>query len=273
MKAWKKIPVYAFAIFWGALTIFPLIITFFSSVKNNQEINLGMFELPKVWRWENYTLAFQSAGIGKAVVNSIFLALASTLLVILLGMLAGYIFSRKSFRGKKILFTMFVLGVMIPVHCTIIPISSLANRVGGKNTFWFLILVYGAFNLAQAIFLFTAYLNGIDKELDEAAIIDGCNDWQILFRVLMPISKPIIATISILSFIYGYGELIFSMVLLTDDKKYTISRAMLTFSGGRQEQLGPIFACIIVAILPMIILYILFHERVQNGMLAGAIKG
>ncbi len=273
MRTFKKILAYGFAIFWACMTIFPLIVTFLSSVKDNRGINLGMFSLPKEWLWENYTAAFWGAGIGMAVLNSIFLAISSTLLVIVLALLAGYIFSRKEFKGKKVLLGMFVLGVMVPVHCTIIPISSLAGRVGGKNTFWFLILVYAAFNLAQAIFLFTAYLNGIDKEIDEAAIIDGCNDLQLLFRVLTPVSMPIISTVAILSFIYGYGELIFSMVLLTDEKKYTIARAMLAFSGGRQQQLGPIFACIIVAVLPMIILYIIFHEKVQSGMLSGAVKG
>ena len=162
---------------------------------------------------------------------------------------------------------------MIPVHCTIIPIAGLSTIFKGKNTYWFIILVYVAFNLSQAIFLFTGYLNGIDKELDEAAIIDGCNDFQLLFKILFPISVPIISTEAILAFIYGYGELIFAMILFTDESKYTVARSMLAFSGSYQTSLGPIFACIIIAVLPMIILYIFFHEKVQSGMMSGAIKG
>lgn len=194
-------------------------------------------------------------------------------MVTVIGMLAAYIISRKSFRLKGTVYALFMVGVMVPVHCTIIPVSSLATEVGGKNSFLFLTLIYVAFNLAQAIFLYTGYLNGVDRELDEAAIIDGCDDIQLLFRVLFPVSIPIISTEAILVFIYGYGELIFSMLLLSDENKYTVSRAMLAFSGGYQQQLGPIFACIIVAVLPMIILYILFHEKVQAGMMAGAVKG
>ncbi|MGB8454815.1 MAG: carbohydrate ABC transporter permease [Anaerocolumna sp.] len=268
-----KICSYLFALLWGLITIFPLFITFLSSVKDNEGINLGMFKLPVKWLWSNYTAAFNSAHIGKAVLNSIFLGIISTLIVTVVGMLAAYVLSRKKFKFKTFIFSLFLIGVMVPVHSTIIPISSLATGIGGRNSYWFIILVYAAFNLSQAIFLFTGYLNDISKELDEAAIIDGCNDLQLLFRVLTPVSVPIISTQAILTFIYGYGELIFAMILLTDEKKYTVSRAMLSFSGGYQQQLGPIFACIIVAVLPMIILYILFHEKVQSGMLSGAVKG
>ncbi len=267
-----KLCCYVFAIIWGLITIFPLYITFLSSVKDNQGINLSMFKLPVKWLWSNYTAAFNSANIGKAVINSITLSAITTIIVTVVGMLAAYILSRKKFRLKSLVYSLFLIGVMVPVHCTIIPISSLATGIGGRNSYWFLTLVYAAFNLSQAIFLFTGYLNGVNKELDEAAIIDGCNDLQLLSRILTPVSIPIISTQAILTFIYGYGELIFAMILLSDERKYTVSRAMLSFSGGYQQQLGPIFACIIVAVLPMIILYILFHERVQSGMLSGAVK-
>lgn len=264
---------YIVAAIWGFITIFPLFVTFLSSLKDNQEINMGMFKLPGKWLWSNYVSAFQGAHIGKAVLNSIFLGITSTVIVTIVGMLAAYILSRKKFRLKPLIYSLFLIGVMVPVHCTIIPISSLATQVGGKNSYWFLILVYVAFNLSQAIFLFTGYLNEVSRELDEAAIIDGCNDLQLLGFVLTPVSIPIISTEAILAFIFGYGELIFAMVLLSDESKYTISRAMLSFSGGYQQELGPIFASIIVAVLPMIILYILFHEKVQSGMLSGAVKG
>ena len=269
----SKLSSYIFAAFWGVITIFPLLVTFLSSVKDNQGINLGMFKLPEKWLWSNYAAAFESAHIGKAVINSIFLGISSTIIVTIISMLAAYVLSRKKFKLKPLISNLFIIGVMVPVHCTIIPISSLATAIGGRNSYWFLTIVYVAFNLSQAIFLFTGYLNGIDRELDEAAIIDGCNDFQLLFHILTPVSIPIISTEAILAFVFGYGELIFSMVLLTDESKYTISRAMLSFSGGYQQQLGPIFASIIIAVLPMIILYILFHEKVQSGMLSGAVKG
>lgn len=264
---------YSFAIFWIFMTFFPLFVTFLSSVKDNEGINLGMFRLPKTWLWSNYVDALQSAHILRAVFNSIFLAVMSTFIVVISSLLASYILSRKKYKILPVVYSLFMVGVMVPVHSTIIPISSIATAIGGRDKFWFIILVYAAFNISQAIFLFTGYMKGINREIDEAAIIDGCNDIQLLFQILVPVCTPIIATEAILSFIYGYGELIFSMILISSEKKYTVSRAMLAFSGGYQIQLGPIFACIIIAVLPMIVIYIFFHERIQSGMLAGAIKG
>ena len=264
---------YGLSLIWIFITIFPLIVTFLCSFKDNEGINLGMFSMPKVWLWSNYADAFQSAQMHLAVLNSLFLAGASTIVVSVIGMFAAYILSRKRYKWLPFIYTLFIVGVMIPVHTTIIPVSSMANVVGGKNSYLFVILVYAAFNISQAVFLFTGYLNNIDREMDEAAIIDGCTDFQLLFKVLFPISLPILTTEAILSFVYGYGELIFAMCLISEKSKYPISRAMLAFNGGYQIKLGPIFACIIIAVIPMIVSYLLFHEKVQSGFLAGAVKG
>jgi raffinose/stachyose/melibiose transport system permease protein len=268
-----KAVVYFLAALWLIITFFPLVITFLCSVKDNEGINLGMFSLPEKWLWSNYSDSLRSAHIGTAVLNSIGLALASTAIVTLVSLMASYVLSRKKFRLRGAVYDLFIIGTMVPVYCTVIPISSLATAMHGKNTYWFIMLVYVAFNMSIAIYLMTGYLNGIDKEMDEAAIIDGCNDFQLLFRILTPVSAPVIATEAILTFVTCYGELLFSMCLLTDEKKYTIARAMLAFSGGYQQRLGPIFASIILAVLPMILIYVLFHEKVQSGMLAGAVKG
>lgn len=244
-----------------------------NSLLMNATFKMQMFKWPEVFRWSNYADAIEKAGILRAVVNSMFVSLISTVFIIVIGMFAGYVLARKKFRFRGIVYSIFLIGVMVPVHCTIIPISGMATAVNGKNSFWFLILVYIAFNLSQAIFLFSGYLQGIDKELDEAAIIDGCNDFQLLTKILFPVSAPIISTEAILAFVYGYSELIFAMILMTDASKYTVSRAMLTFQGGYNVNLGPIFACIIITIVPMVVLYIAFHEKVQDGMLTGAVKG
>ena len=264
---------YVLAVIWVVITIFPLIVTFLCSFKDNEGINLGMFSLPEKWLWSNYLEAFSTAQMHLAVVNSLFIAGASTIVVLIFGMLAGYVLSRKKFKMQPIIYSLFIVGVMIPVHTTIIPISSLANIVNGKNSYLFIILVYAAFNISQGVFLFTGFLNGVNREMDEAAIIDGCNDFQLLFKILFPISLPILTTEAILSFVYGYGELIFAMCLISDKSRYTVPRAMLAFHSGYQVKLGPIFACIILAVIPMIATYLLFHERVQSGFLAGAVKG
>lgn len=268
----NQLPAYAFGLFFTLLTFVPLYLTLISSFDDNQGIILSMFTWPEELLWSNYVAAWTSAHMGIAVFNSMFIAIASTVVVIAVSMPAAYVLARKKFKLQKLVYTFFLLGVMVPVHSTVIPIATLATRTGGRNTYWFIVLVYAAFNLSQSIFLLTGYLRGIDRELDQAAKIDGCNDYQLLWFILFPICKPMIATVSILTFVFAYGELLFSLILISHERMYTVARGMLTFSGAFNQQLGPIFASIIIAVIPMIVLYLFFHEKVQAGMMAGAIK-
>lgn len=272
-KGIKGIVCYGFAIMWMIITILPLIITFFSSLKNNSEISLGLFDLPQSWRWGNYVKANDIAHALTSISNSLMLGIVTTIAVTVIGMMAAYVISRKHFKWLKYVNLLFVLGIMIPVHCTMVPISNIAVAFNAKNSYIFLLLIYITFNLPQAIYLYSGYLDGIDRELDEAAIIDGCGDLRLLWNVLSPVSKPIIMTEAVFVFVYAYSELIFSLVLITDQSKYTVSRGILSFVGEHSAEYGPQFAFIIMAIIPTVIIYILFHNKVESGMLSGAVKG
>lgn len=173
----------------------------------------------------------------------------------------------------KWVYVFFMIGVMVPVHCTLIPINNIATALNAKNNLFFLILIYVAFGMSQAIFLYTGFMDGISRNLDEAAIIDGCNNWQLLWKILFPVCKPIIATEAIFVFIYGYSELVFSMILMTDTKYFTVSRAMLNFSSAHTQEIGSQFAYVVMSVIPMLIIYIVFHKQIEKGMLSGAIKG
>ncbi len=261
------------ALVWSLITLYPLYITVLSSFKNNESIFGSMFALPKQWQWQNYMDALFGANILTGVRNSLFLAMGTTLLVIALALLASFAISRDGNKLTRISYLIFLTGVMLPVHTTIIPISRTATALNGYDSFWFLLLIYATFQLPQAIFLITGYLNNVSVELDEAAKLDGCSRMETLFRILLPACTPILFTVAILSFIYGYSELIFSVILLHSPAKYPVARSLLYFTGDFSVRMGPVFASIVVAVLPMIIIYLLFHEKVQSGMLAGAVKG
>lgn len=209
----------------------------------------------------------------KSIGNSLFVAIATLVVTVIIAMPAAYVIARKSFGYLKAAYFLFMAGVMVPVHCTLVSVSKISSALGTKNSYAFLILIYTAFNLSQAIFLFTGYIQGLDRGLDEAAKIDGCGDLKLLTTILTPICKPIIATEAILVFIYGYSELIFSRILITDSNKYTISRAMLNFTANFTTDYGPQFAFVIMSMIPMLIIYLVLHEKVEAGMLAGAVKG
>ena len=264
---------YIFAVCWAACTLFPVFVTVLSSFKTNSEIYLNLFSLPKDWLISNYISANATANALRSIANSLLVAVMTTVANTVVGMMAAYVLSRKSYGFLKYVYLFFMIGVMVPVHCTLIPINNIATSLGAKNNLAFLVLVYVAFNMSQAIFLYCGFMDSIGKELDEAAIIDGCNNWSLLWRILFPVCKPIVAAEAIFIFIAGYSELIFSLILMTDDRYFTVSRAMLNFSSVHSQDIGPQFAFVVLSVIPMLLIYILFHNQIEEGMLSGAIKG
>ena len=258
---------------WILVTMAPMLLAILSSFKNNTEIYLRPWQLPESWAPVNYKAAIESAHALRAIGNTLLVSLLTAVGVLIVALLASYAMSRKRLLWVKRTYMLFVIAVMVPVHTTLIPISSLAANIGAKNQYWYLILVYIAFNMAQSIFLISGYMNGISHEIDEAAIIDGCGALRLLFNILTPICKPILATEAIFAFVYAYGELIFSLTLISDSKLYTVSRALLSFYGDGDLKLGPIFAFIVLSAIPSIIIYVLFHKQIQSGVMAGSVKG
>ena len=270
---WGRLLAYVLGFLWVCAATMPLVLALFSSFKNNAEIYMRPWQLPTVWRWSNYADAIKSAHALRAIGNSLLISFLTAGGVILVALLASYPMSRKNIWWVKKSYLLFVLAVMIPVHVTLVPISSLATALRAKNQYWFLLLVYVAFNMAQSIFLISGYMNGISREIDEAAIIDGCGEMTILFRILTPLCKPILATEAIFAFVYAYGELIFSLSLVSDVNMYPVSRSLLSFYGEGDAYFGPIFAFIILSMIPSIVVYTLFHNQIQGGVMSGAIKG
>lgn len=268
-----RILVYSFAVFWAVMTLFPIVLTIFSSLKTNEEIYGRMFMPPSKFMISNYVEAFTGANMGRAILNSLFIAAITSIMVVIISIMASYIIARRNYFFIEPMFMLFILAIMIPVHTTLISISKLASSVGGLDKYWFLILVYVTFQLPQAIFLMTGYIKTISTEIDEAAIIDGCSTVNLIFKIILPISAPIIATISIVTFMFAYSELVFSIILLTTREKYPISRALMYFTGDKVVRLGPVFASIMLAVIPMLIIYICLHEKIQKGMTEGSVKG
>ena len=273
-RSWKKLILYAIAGVWLLATIIPLLYVFISSFKTNDEMYRSALNLPIHWKIENYVVANELGHSFRSIGNSLLVALSTTVIEVIVAMMAAYAISRKRhIFFSRHAYMLFVVGVMVPIHSTLIPISSMAASWGLKNNFAYLVLVYVCFNLAQGIFLFTGFLDSVSREIDEAAIIDGCSDFRLLRSVLLPICKPIIATEAIFSFIYAYGELVFSLTLISDPAKYTVPRAMLSFWGEFSAQMGPQYAFIILSVIPVIIIYVLFHNQIQSGVMSGAVKG
>lgn len=136
-----------------------------------------------------------------------------------------------------------------------------------------LIFLYVAFHMARTILIITGYMRGISSEIEEAAIIDGCNHRQVFYRMIVPLSIPAIVTAGTIAFLYIYNDLLFPLLFISSKQKYSISQGLMSFQGEFSMELGPIFAAIIVSILPMLLVFLLFQRRVISGISAGAVKG
>jgi ABC-type glycerol-3-phosphate transport system permease component len=264
-----------FAILWAIITLYPFIITIFSSLKSNDEIFGSMLKLPSDPIWNNYSIAINNAKILRTIMNSVFLSIISTIGVLLFGSMVAYVLARTKHAYNKYVLGLFLAGIVLPIYATLVPIMKIVSKVSflRPNSFATLMFIYIAICLPEAIFIISGYMRGISKELDEAAIIDGCNTPQLFFKILLPISVPALATSAIIAFLSCYNEMVFALLFITEKTMYTVSIGLLYFVGKKTVDMGPLFAAIILATLPMLIFYMFFQERIQSGMVAGSVKG
>lgn len=272
MKAGRVLFVLA-AVAWLLVTLFPLYFTLVSSFKEDSEIWKSMFALPEKIRVENYIQANKAANIIRATFNSIVLSIGSILIMLVCVIPAAYVLARKKIKGAAILGTYFMAALMIPIHGALVSIIQMANIAGGQNNYLFLMIIYSGLNFSMACFILTGYIKEIDRGLDEAAYMDGCSPFQVVWKIILPVSKPAIATVAIVSFLSIYNELPISNVLLTKKTSQTISVALLAFKGDYQVNTSWIFASVILSMIPLVLFYLICQESVEKGLTAGAMKG
>lgn len=269
-----RLLLYLFAYSWAIVTLYPLLVTFMSSFKENSEIYGSMFTLPKVWNFSFYAEAVVQANMLNCVKNSLVLTSSATLVLVVLSSMGSFVLVRYNhMHCIKLLYMLFIVGIMLPIHSTLIPLAKIIGSIKGKNNYLIMILIYVAFQLPMSIFLISGYMKGIPASLAESAEMDGCTPIRLLFSIYLPVSLPGIATSAIIAFLGIYNDLIFAVMFISDAKKFTISQGMLTFVGFRNTEMGPVFASIIIAIIPMVVIYLLFQSQIQKGMLAGSVKG
>ena len=261
-----------FAMGLFALTsLSPFLWVIFSSVKTNSEIYAEPFGFPSVFVFSNYLTAWKNANIGINLLNSLIISISAVFFVILFGSMAAYILARV--KASLFFYTYFTLGIMVPVHTILIPTFILMKNFGLYNTREGLIILYAVSNLSLAVFILVGFMKSIPYEIEEAAVMDGCNPVQVFFKIIFPLSKPGLATIGILTFLNCWNEYLFAYVLISDAKLKTITQGIYALQGSYNTNYGPLCAGLTFAIIPVLIIYVIFSEQIIAGMTAGAVKG
>lgn len=253
--------------------LFPVVWMLYSSLKEESEFKRNLLSLPIQLHFENYLTSVKTGKMDTAFVNSVLVSVTAVAVLLFIAFLAGTIFGRYVFKGKTLLYTMFLLGMLIPVHSLLVPVFIELKIFSLNNNRFVLALIYAAFGLPKAIFLMTTYASTIPRELEEAAIIDGGNTHDVFFRIFLPISKPILSTITILSFLDAWNEFPFSLILMGKPELKTLPIALTYFTGQYSVDYTPMMAGLAIATLPVVIVYFIFHKKIMEGMVAGAVKG
>jgi multiple sugar transport system permease protein len=237
-----------------------------------------IFEMPpRLWPKEitldNYIAALGKDLFGLYFFNSLFVAICSTLATVLISSMLAYAFARLDFPGKEIIFYILLLGMMIPPVMLIIPQFIIAKQLALLDKFIGLIVVYVTMNLSMQTFLLRGFFEGIPKEIEEAALIDGASRWRIFWRVVFPLSKPGIAVVTIFTFLYSWDEFPWAHVAMKEASKRTLPIAIAFFQSQHLTEWGQVFAASIVSLIPIVIVFIAFQRYFIQGISTTGLKG
>ncbi|MGM1046401.1 MAG: carbohydrate ABC transporter permease [Bacillota bacterium] len=258
---------------YSLITLYPLYWLFISAFKTNQDFFNNPYGLPVEWMKENIVRAWDLGNMGRAMLNSTIVTITSVLLTIVLSLLAAYVLARFQFRFKKVVMALFLAGMLIPIHSTLVPLFLMMKEIGLLNSYGALILPYTAFELPIAIFLAMAYMISIPREVEEAAMIDGNGWWGIFGRIILPLCTPIVATISILAFLRFWNDFSFALVFINSQALKTLPLSLSLFSDGFGTDYSLTMGAMAIAVIPTIVIYLILQEQIMKGMVAGSVKG
>lgn len=255
--------------------IFPLVWMFYSSFKEKRTFNADIMGLPKEPTLTNYIRILNNSDyhLGESMLNSVRTTGLTVILIVLFGFIVGYILARVKFRGNRLLYVMFLMGMLIPIHSLLVPIYVVFNHVGISNKWFTLLLPYVSFGLPLAIFLVEGYVKGIPIALEEAAAIDGSSFSRTLWTIILPICRPILVTVAIIQVFGNWNEFSFALVLIKDVALQTVPLALTQFKGQFASDYPKQMAAMLITMSPIVILYFVFSKEIIKGMVAGAVKG
>ena len=221
----------------------------------------------------NYRDAWSSNHFGRYFVNSLGVAVATTLLSVLLSSMMAYAFSRLRFPGRRLLFGLLLVGLMVPTMMLIVPQFLLAKQMHLLDSYFGLILFYAGGSLALNTFLLRSFFQDIPRELEEAMVVDGAGPWKRYWQLIMPLSRPALATVAIFTFLASWDEFIWALTIINDPSKRTLPIAIALFQGQYATSWGIVFAASAIAVLPVIAIFVALQRQFIGGITAGALKG
>ena len=268
-----KILIYAFLILLACIYILPLLWVVITSLKDDSTLMLSPWAMPDKLMWENYSFAWTKGNLGVATLNSLIVCVTTLLVSMLFGAMAAFAIAKLRWKYSKLMLTYFMIGMMIPVHCILIPLFVQFSKIHLSNTLLGIIIPYITFSLPITIYIMVGFFEGIPNELFESACIDGASIYKMFGSVALPLAKTGFMVTGLMSFVSNWNELLLAMVFISDETKKTLPVSLTKFVGPYNTNYCQMFAAIMLAIIPTIVVYVCFANQIVEGLTAGAVKG
>jgi raffinose/stachyose/melibiose transport system permease protein len=253
--------------------VYPIFWLLVNSFKTTEEIFRDPWGLPRQFQWSNYPEAWVTGKIGHYFLNSVLVTGGALAVLILLASMAAFAIARMRWRLSGVVLGLFTIGMMIPIHATLLPLFMFFSRLSLTNSRLALVFLYAAFGLPVAILILANFFRSFPREIEEAAAMDGCSMAMLFWKITLPMSRAALFTVLIFSFMNIWNELLVALVFISDVDRMTLPVGLMNFKGQYATNYAPLLAATILVIIPGIIVYSMFNNRIIEGMTAGALKG
>ena len=255
------------------ICIYPIVWMFFGSMKDKAEFYTNIWGLPKQIHLDNYIAAWKNADLGRRFINSLIVTLGSMCIMIPVTSCAAYAVARLNFKGKNLIYMYLLLGIMIPAGVLGIPTFTVAMKMGLLNSHFGLMLIYAAQNIAMGMFIMRGFFISLPRELEEAAMIDGCSRFGCFVRIIVPLARAGVATQVIFNGLTIWNDYFMANIMITKDELRTLPLSSANFVGKHSTNYPELFAMLTMATIPVIIVFVLSQKSFIEGVAAGAVKG
>ena len=265
--------IYVFLSILAVIYLLPLLWVIYVSLKDDKTLFVSPWAMPEHPMIENYSFAWTAGRLGVATLNSAIVCGVTLILCLLVGSMAAFAIGRMRWKLSGAMMTYFLTGMMIPVHCILIPVFTRFSKMHLTNSLTGLILPYLTLSLPITIFIMTGFFQSLPNELFESACIDGCSIYRSFTHIALPLSRTGLFVTGLMTFVANWNELLLAMVFISDDGKKTLPVSLSKFVGPYNTNYSQMFAAIVIAIIPTIVVYCMFSNQIVDGLTAGAVKG
>lgn len=259
------------SLFISLIVLIPLVVLFVNSFKTSAEADRMTLSLPKQWMFENYTTVIEQGKLVSSFFNGLLYATGSVVIIVAVVSLAAFVISRNMKGINRALYYFIISGIAMPINN--VSLMKVMQAFHLVNTRFGIILLYAAINIPLSLFLAYGFIETIPREIDEAAVIDGCTPWQLFTRIIAPLLKPIVSTLFVLDFMAIWNDFTMPLYYLNNSAKWPMTLAVYNFFGAFQNSWNLVAADIMLTLLPVLVVFILGQKYIVGGVSAGSVKG